>query len=54
MYNSYRYAWVASTPELPSTGTTVDLGVGQIGVFDGKTYQAKSLFYKTMNMGLYS
>jgi hypothetical protein len=38
--NSYRYAWVASTSELPSTGTTVDLGIGQIGVFDGKTYQA--------------
>lgn len=40
--NSYRYVFAASTPELPSSGTTVDLGIGQIGVFDGKTYQATS------------
>lgn len=40
MVNSYRYVFAASTPTLPSSGTTVDLGIGQIGVFDGKTWQA--------------
>lgn len=42
MTNSYRYVFAASIPDLPSSGTTVDLGIGQIGVFDGKTYQATS------------
>jgi len=42
MVNSYRYVFAASTPNLPASGTTVDLGIGQIGVFDGKTYQATS------------
>jgi len=42
MVNSYRYVFAASTSDLPSSGTTVDLGIGQIGVFDGKTYQATS------------
>lgn len=40
MVNSYRYVFAASTSEIPSTGTTTGLGIGQIGVFDGKTYQA--------------
>lgn len=40
MYNQYRYSFAASVSNLPSSGTTVDLGIGQIGVFDGKTYQA--------------
>src|SRR5690242_16703015 len=40
MVNNYRYVFAASTSELPATGTTTDLGIGQIGVFDGKTYQA--------------
>src|SRR6187402_9659 len=42
MVNSYRYVFAASIPDLPTSGTTVDLGIGQIGVFDGKTYQATS------------
>jgi len=42
MVNSYRYVFAASVTDLPSSGTTVDLAVGQIGVFDGKTYQATS------------
>jgi len=40
MQNSYRYVFAASTPEIPTSGTTVDLGIGEIGVFDGKTWQA--------------
>ena len=40
MVNSYRYAFAATTSDIPSTGTTVDLGVGQLGVFDGKTFAA--------------
>jgi hypothetical protein len=42
MTNSYRYVFAASTPDLPVSGTTVDLGIGQVGVFNGKTYQATS------------
>jgi len=42
MVNSYRYVFAASTPTVPTSGTTVDLGIGEIGVFDGKTYQATS------------
>lgn len=42
MVNSYRYVFAASTSEIPSSGTTVDLGIGEIGVFDGKTWQATS------------
>lgn len=40
MVNSYRYVFAASVADIPSSGTTVDLGIGQIGVFDGSTYQA--------------
>lgn len=40
MVNSYRYVFAASTPTIPVSGTTVDLGIGEIGVFDGKTFQA--------------
>jgi len=40
MVNSYRYAFVSSTTDIPTSGTTVDLAVGQVGVFDGKTWQA--------------
>jgi hypothetical protein len=42
MVNSYRYVFAASTPTIPVSGTTVDLGIGEIGVFDGKTFQATS------------
>lgn len=40
MVNSYRYAFAATTPDLPTSGTTVDLGIGQIGIFDAKTWVA--------------
>jgi hypothetical protein len=40
MVNSYRYAFAASTSTIPVSGTTVDLGIGELGVFDGKTWQA--------------
>lgn len=40
MVNSYRYAFAATTSTVPVSGTTVDLGIGEIGVFDGKTWQA--------------
>lgn len=42
MVNSYRYVFAASTSTIPVSGTTVDLGIGEIGVFDGKTFQATS------------
>jgi len=42
MVNSYRYAFAASTPTLPTSGTTVGLGIGQIGIFDAKTWVCKS------------
>jgi len=38
--NSYRYVFVSSTSELPSTGTTVNLPVGGVGIFDANTWQA--------------
>lgn len=40
MTNSYRYAFAASVPSIATSGKPKDLGVGQIGVFDGKTWQA--------------
>ena len=42
MVNSYRYAFAATTSVIPSSGTTADLGTGEIGVFDGTTYTATS------------
>lgn len=42
MVNNYRYAFAATTSTVPTSGTTVDLGIGEIGVFDAKTYQATS------------
>lgn len=42
MVNSYRYAFAATTSVIPSSGTTADLGTGEIGVFDGSTYTATS------------
>jgi hypothetical protein len=38
--NSYRYVFASSTSQLPSTGTTVNLGVGQVGIFDANSWQA--------------
>lgn len=40
MVNNYRYAFVSSTVDVPVSGTTSDLGVGEVGIFDGKTWQA--------------
>lgn len=40
--NSYRYAWLTNIPELPTSGQPIDLGIGQIGVFNGKTWVATS------------
>jgi hypothetical protein len=37
---SFRQVFVTNNPVLPASGTTVDLAVGQVGIFDGKTYQA--------------
>jgi len=42
MLNSYRYAFCASVPDLLTSGTTIDLAVGQVGIFDAKNYQAKA------------
>ena len=38
--NSYKYVFASSTSALPTTGTTVNLGLGQIGIFDANTWQA--------------
>ena len=38
--NSYRYAFASSTSQLPTSGTTVNLAVGEIGIFDAATWQA--------------
>lgn len=38
--NSYRYAWLTNIPTLPTSGLPIDLGIGQIGVFNGKTWTA--------------
>ena len=43
MVNSYRYAFAATTPDLATAGTTVDLGIGQIGIFDAKTWVATTM-----------
>src|SRR5688572_15615412 len=37
---SFRRVFVSNTPVLLASGTTVDLAVGQIGIFDGNTYAA--------------
>lgn len=37
---SFRQVFVTNTSVLPSSGTTVDLAVGQVGIFDAKTYAA--------------
>lgn len=37
---SFRQVFVADTPVLLASGTTVDLAVGQVGIFDGNTYAA--------------
>jgi len=42
MTNSYRYVFAASTPTVPTSGTTNTLGIGEIGVYDGKSFQATS------------
>lgn len=37
---SFRQVYVTNTPVLLASGSTVDLAVGQVGIFDGKTYAA--------------
>lgn len=37
---SFRRVFVTNTPVLLASGTTVDLAVGQVGIFDGNTYAA--------------
>lgn len=37
---SFRQVLVSNTPVLLASGTTVDLGLSQIGIFDGNNYQA--------------
>lgn len=37
---SFRQVFVADTPVLLASGTTVDLAVGQVGIFDANTYAA--------------
>jgi len=39
-YKSYRNCFVATTGTLLNAGTTTNLAVGQIGIFDAKSYQA--------------
>lgn len=41
-FKSYRNVFVASTGTILSSGTTTNLGVGQIGIFDTKKYQAQT------------
>lgn len=40
MITKYRNAFLTNIPELLASGDTLDLAVGQIGVFNAKTYQA--------------
>jgi hypothetical protein len=47
--NSYKYVFASSTSELPSTGTTVNLGLGQVGIFDANTWQAVTAPQATTN-----
>src|SRR5688572_7540243 len=37
---SFRQVFVTNNPVLLASGTTVDLAVGQVGIFDGKSYAA--------------
>lgn len=37
---SFKQVFVIDNPVLLAQGTTVDLGVGQLGIFDGNTYKA--------------
>ena len=40
MVNPYRYAFATNISAIATSGSTVDLGLGEIGIFDAKTYQA--------------
>lgn len=42
MTNAYRYVFAASVTDVPTSGKPIDLGIGQVGVFDGKTWDATS------------
>lgn len=49
---NFHQVLVASTGNLPSTGTTVNLAYGQIGIFDAETYQATTTPSYLKNKGL--
>ncbi len=50
---SFRQVFVTNTPNLLVSGTTVDLGVGQVGFFDGNNYAATASPTYTKNKALY-
>lgn len=49
---NFHQVLVASTGNLPTTGTTVNLAYGQIGIFDAETYQATTTPSYLVNKGL--
>lgn len=50
---SFRQVFVTNTPVLLASGTTVDLAVGQIGIFDGRTNAATTLPTYATNKAIY-
>jgi hypothetical protein len=52
MVNNYRYVFVSSTSQIASAGTTVDLGVGELGIFDAKSWTALSAPNYTVNKAI--
>lgn len=49
---SYSQVFVLNTPKLLAQGTTVDLRVGQVGIFDANTYEATTAPTYAKNKGL--
>jgi hypothetical protein len=50
---SFRRVFVTNTPVLLASGTTVDLAVGQVGIFDGNTYSATTAPTYANNKAIY-
>ena len=50
---SFRRVFVTNTPVLLASGTTVDLAVGQIGIFNGNTYAATTAPTYANNKAIY-
>lgn len=50
---SFRRVFVTNTPVLLASGTTVDLAVGQVGLFDGNTYAATAAPTYATNKAIY-